>query len=32
MHNIYLQYVFLKTLLHVSMFMHHPQVVSYYIC
>ena len=30
MHNIYEQYLFLKALLHVSMFIHHPQGVSYY--
>jgi len=30
MHNTYLQYLFLKPLLRVSMFIHHQQGVFYY--
>jgi hypothetical protein len=32
MHNIYLKNLFIKALLHVSMFVHHPLGVSYYVC
>jgi len=31
MHSIYEQYMFLKAFLLVSMFIHHPQGVSYYV-
>jgi len=33
MHNIFVKnYLFLIALLHVSMFRHHPQGISYYVC
>jgi hypothetical protein len=31
MHNIYIQYLILTALLHVVMFIHHPQGVSHYV-